>query len=84
MSALDPIISRKIQLMSAFCTSCVVIGHAHNLTIPFSETARSGFDLIAYSTEHFVRFGLARLATPFFFAVAAFLLFIGAASVCDR
>ncbi len=72
---LDPITSDRIKLMALWCSVLICFNHAYTLDHPYLAVAGSTSGFIDHHLQNMMKYGIARISTPFFFTVAAFMLF---------
>ncbi len=81
MSPIDSRLSDKIKLISIYCAVLVTFNHAYTVDATYAELANQPGAALNCSIQSFIKFGLARVSTPFFFVLSAWLLFSQAGSV---
>lgn len=64
-----------IKLVSLWCSVLVCLNHAFTLDASYAAVAGEPFAFSTYFIQDAVKHGVVRMSTPFFFIVAAFLLF---------
>lgn len=64
-----------IKLVSLWCSVLVCLNHAFTLDVPYASVAGQPLAFSTFFLQDAVKHGVVRMSTPFFFIVAAFLLF---------
>ncbi len=72
---IDPSTSTKIRGISLFCSLMICLNHSYTVPTGFTEIAGEPWAFTLALIENSVKFGIARISTPFFFAVAGFMVF---------
>ena len=67
--------SDAIRLVSLWCSALVCLNHTYTLDVAYAALADQPYAFITCFTQDVVKYGVVRMSTPFFFIVAAFLLF---------
>lgn len=71
----DQRLSDKIRGISLLCSLLICFNHTYTVPSGFTDIAHEPFAFSLAFIENTVKFGFARISTPFFFAVAGFMLF---------
>src|SRR5687767_715464 len=72
----DDYLSRKLKVLSLGAIILVVFIHAHNEDVKFASGELTGEQsYLVLFVENFFSKGIARIATPMFFAISGFLFF---------
>jgi hypothetical protein len=72
---MDRSLAQKIKHVSLFCSFLVCYNHAFTLTEPYTKTSGEAYAFADSFIQNLVKYNLARITTPFFFCLSAFLLF---------
>lgn len=82
MGTVDISLSEKIKGLSVLCSVLVCFNHAYVVPTAIEHASWSGTAIAII--ENSFRYGVARISTPFFFMVSAYLLFREASSLRTR
>jgi len=69
--------SDAIKLVSLWCSVLVCLNHTYTLDVPYAAVAEQPYAFATFFIQDLVKHGVVRISTPFFFLVAAYLLFAG-------
>ncbi len=75
MARVDAHTAAKITIVSLYCSAMVCLNHSYTIQATYAEQAGQAFAALDHGVQDSIKFGLARISTPFFFTLSAWLLF---------
>jgi surface polysaccharide O-acyltransferase-like enzyme len=69
--------SYKLTVLSLLGSVAVIVNHAFSLRVDYTAAAGEDWAFLNYFTQTSIKYGLCRVATPFFFCLSGYLLLSG-------